>query len=96
MLASDRGVVTAEFMLLMPALISVVALCGLLLSLGLGAIGLELEAAQAARQLGYGFEYDPGDYVLERWREQHLACVRLTAPGLIQLQAQQCVLAAGN
>lgn len=96
MLASDRGVVTAEFMLLMPALISVVTLCGLLLSLGLGSIGLELQATQAARQLGYGLEYDPGEYVLERWREQHLACVRLIAPGLIQLQAQQCVLAAGN
>jgi len=95
-LASERGVVTAEFMLLMPALISVVALCLAMLNLGLTQVSLELKASQAVRLISYGLTYDPGEEQIETWREQHLVCVRLRKPGLISLEAEQCLIATGT
>lgn len=97
MLANERGAVTAEFMLLFPALISVVAILMFGLQLGLSAIALEREVAVVARQLGYGFAPTPlQQYELRSWHEGPLVCAELTKQGLIPIRSEQCVFRAGS
>ena len=97
MFSSERGAVTAEFMLLMPALISVVAVAIAGLQLGLAAISLELDAALLARSHSYGLAVvAPEGLELSTWQEQHLSCLKLTKPGLIEIASEYCLIKAGN
>jgi hypothetical protein len=96
-LAKDDGAVTAEFMLLFPALISVVALLLGGFQLGLSAIALERTAGELARQHGYGFALPKiEDYEITTEVSQHLSCVELRQDGLIPLRSKQCVIRAGT
>lgn len=97
MSANDRGAVTAEFMMLMPAMISVVAIVLAGFQLAVESIALERDVVLLARQLGYGMEISADSkYSVESWREEEYACVALERGGLIPLRSQQCVFRAGS
>ena len=94
---SDRGAVTAEFMLLMPALISVVAIGIAGLQIGLASISLELDAALLARAQSYGFSVSaPTGTELTTWREGHLSCLRLSQVKLVEIASEYCLIQAGS
>jgi len=107
MIAAERGSVTAEFAVTLPALVLVLAAC---LS-GVAVTGQQLRlqdaAALAARTLARGG--DPESLVarllptasVERRPEGDLACVALTMPATVTallpltLSARSCALAGG-
>lgn len=94
---NDRGAVTAEFMLLMPALISVVAIGIAGLQIGLASISLELDAALLARAHSYGFSVSaPAGTELFTWREAHLSCLRLSQVTLVEIASEYCLIQAGS
>lgn len=97
MSAKDEGAVTAEFMLLFPALISVVALLLGGFQLGLDAIALERTAGELARKHGYGFELpEPNGYELSTEETEYFSCVEISKEGLVPLRSKQCVIRAGT
>lgn len=93
--SSDRGAVTAEFMLITPALIlAVVSLLGLF-PLALAAIKLEVLAMQLARAHGYGWEaIAPSGYHLEITEDGRYECLRLSTQGL-KMESEYCVIPVG-
>jgi len=95
--ANDRGAVTAEFMVAMPAVILVVALLGSLFQLGLARISMEQEASGLSRQFGYGIALQAsGRYVVETSVRGHLGCVQVSLRGPIPLVSEQCAIRSGN
>lgn len=92
--SSDKGAVTAEFMLITPALILAVATLLGLFPLGLSAIKLEVEAMQLARLHGYGLDLSkPEGYDLEIYSQGRIECVRLRNSSL--MESEYCVIPLG-
>lgn len=93
--SSDRGAVTAEFMLITPALIlAVVSLLGLF-PLALSAIKLEVVAMSVARAHSYGHGVSaPDGYQLEIVQAGRLNCIRLKSAAL-SMESEYCVIPIG-
>ena len=92
--SSDKGAVTAEFMLITPALILAVATLLGLFPIGLSAIKLEVEAMQLARLHGYGLDLsEPEGYDLEIYSQGRIECVRLRNSSL--MESEYCVIPLG-
>lgn len=94
---NDRGAVTAEFMLLLPALVLIVAAAIGLYSLSLERLGLEVSAFQAARSVAIGLapEIEPG-LILEIEERERFTCVHIERSGLIPIRAEHCVIVYGG
>ena len=104
---SDRGSVTAEFAVALPAVVLVLAAC----LTGMQVAGLQLRladaAAHAARSLARGEAADaaaaragrevPGSS-LTSWPDADLVCARLAAPAAfgLTITASSCALAGGK
>ena len=92
---SDKGAVTAEFMLVMPAMILAVALLLGLFPLALAGIKLELTAMQLARLHSLGETVSPPTgYKLKTYSEGRYECLVLKSPILI-LESEYCAMTLG-
>ena len=92
---SDKGAVTAEFMLVMPAMILAVALLLGLFPLALAGIKLELTAMQLARLHSLGQTVSaPTGYELKTYSEGRYECLVLKSPILI-LESEYCAMTLG-
>lgn len=92
--SSDKGAVTAEFMLITPALILAVATLLGLLPLALSAIKLEVETMQLARMHGYGLDLSVSEgHELEISTQGRIECV--TVRNLSLLESEYCVIPLG-
>ncbi len=92
---SDKGAVTAEFMLVMPAMILAVTLLLGLFPLALAGIKLELTAMQIARLHSLGETVSPpAGYELETYSEGRYECLVLKSPILI-LESEYCAMTLG-
>ncbi len=75
---SDKGAVTAEFMLITPALILAVTLLLGLFPLALAGIKLELSAMQLARLHSFGEDVvAPAGHSIEFSEQRRLYCLKL-------------------
>jgi len=93
--SSDKGAVTAEFMLVTPALILAVATLLGLFPLALSAIKLEVEAMQLARMHGYGLDIAaPDGFELEIASNGRLECV-VVRNKILPLESEYCVIPLG-
>lgn len=92
---SDKGAVTAEFMLVTPALILAVTLLLGLFPLALTSIKLELTAMQLARLHSLGeVVAAPAGYTLSTYSEGRYECLVLKSPLLI-LESEYCAMTPG-
>lgn len=93
--SSDRGAVTAEFMLITPALIlAVVTLLGLF-PLALSAIRLESVAMNLARSHSYGHEVvAPEGFDYELIERGRMDCLVVVTEGF-RMESEYCVIAVG-
>jgi hypothetical protein len=92
---SDKGAVTAEFMLVTPALILAVTLLLGLFPLALSAIKLELTAMQLARLHSLGQPVSaPAGYELKTSQEEGFECLSLRSPWLL-MESEYCAIAVG-
>ncbi|MDO7881040.1 TadE family type IV pilus minor pilin [Antiquaquibacter soli] len=103
---SERGSVTAEFAVALPAIVIVLAVCLGGLALAAQYVRVQDAAAAAARDAGRGdgvgvvSRLVPGA-AAEQWSEGHLVCVRVTAVGrlasvAVPLSAMSCSLGGGQ
>lgn len=83
---------TAEFMLLLPALTLIVSLAIASFSFGLSKIQLEVEAFQRARL--YAITGDSAGHLITQDGRFH--CLEVSQGGLFQIQAKACVLRYGG
>lgn len=92
---SDKGAVTAEFMLITPALILAVTLLLGLFPVALSAIKLELTAMQLARLHSLGQPVSaPAGYELKTYSEGRFECLVLRSDWLI-LESEYCAMTVG-
>lgn len=93
--SSDRGAVTAEFMLVTPALIlAVVTLLGLF-PLALSVIRLESVAMNLARAHSYGHDVvAPKGFEYEFIKKGRLDCILVNTEGF-RMESEYCVIAVG-
>lgn len=92
---SDKGAVTAEFMLITPALILAVTLLLGLFPLALSAIKLELTAMQLSRLHSLGQPISPpAGYELRTYREGRFECLVLQSPWLL-MESEYCAMTVG-
>lgn len=92
---SDQGAVTAEFMLVTPALILAVTLLLGLFPLALTSIKLELTAMQLARLHSLGETVSPpAGYELRTYSQGRFECLVLKSPILI-LESEYCAMTLG-
>jgi len=96
-LASDRGAVTAEFMLLLPALIVLFSVVLGSVSLAVERIALEAKAFEIARQstLGIDVPVDPTLRV-DFSNEGRLECARVQKQLVIPISTKICMLPIGR
>ena len=106
---ADRGSVTAEFAVALPAIALVLAACLASVQLVAQQVRLTDAAADAARALGRGesagtaqsiADRVSGGAALAQWAEDPLVCVSLSAPGAgllaaIELRAESCAVSGG-
>ncbi|WP_394289485.1 TadE family type IV pilus minor pilin [Microbacterium sp.] len=107
MIRDERGSATAEFAVVVPAVVVVLALAISALGVGGRQVRLEQGAAQAARLAARGDSVESVERALDieglhtaRSRSGDLVCVRLTAPAgavlpLPDLRARSCALGSG-
>ena len=92
--SSDKGSVTAETMMLMPALAILLSALGGIFNFGLERVSLESKTAQVLRQLSIGAEYDLDAEIESKiWNEGRLVCLELSKTQLIKISATQCTIA---
>lgn len=92
--SSDKGAVTAEFMLITPALILAVATLLGLFPLALSAIKLEVETMQLVRMHGYGLDLSVAEgHEFEISAQGRIECV--TVRNLSLLESEYCVIPLG-
>jgi Flp pilus assembly protein TadG len=105
----DRGSVTAEFAVALPAIALVLAACLASVQLVAQQVRLTDAAADAARALGRGESEGTAHAIADRvsggaglvaWTEEPFVCVVLTAPGggllaAIELRAESCAVSGG-
>ena len=106
----DRGSVTAEFAVALPAIALVLAACLASVQLVAQQVRLTDAAADAARALGRGESAGTAQSIADRvsgvrrspsWNEDPFVCVSLTAPGAgllaaIELRAESCAVSGGR
>lgn len=91
--SSDSGAVTAEFMLLMPAVILLGGLVSLLFGLSIDLVALQRQAGGLVRELAIGRELVlPQNTQAKTWNQGRLVCIQLSRPGLIKITAEQCAM----
>jgi Flp pilus assembly protein TadG len=92
---SDKGAVTAEFMLVTPALILAVTLLLGLFPLALSAIKLELTAMQLSRLHSLGESVSaPAGYEMFTYSKGRYECLVLKSTLLI-LESEYCAMSVG-
>jgi Flp pilus assembly protein TadG len=105
----DRGSVTAEFAVALPAIALVLAACLASVVLVAQQVRLQDAAADAARALGRGEAAGAAGSIADRvsggarlssWTEDPFVCVALSADGAgllaaIELRAESCAVAGG-
>src|SRR4029453_16948745 len=106
----DRGSVTAEFAVALPAIALVLASCLASVQLVAQHVRLTDAAADAARALGRGESEGVAQAIADRtsggaglatWNEDQFVCVSLSAPGrgllaAIELRAESCAVSGGR
>ncbi len=92
---SDKGAVTAEFMLITPAMILAVTLLLGLFPLALAGIKLELSAMQLARLYSYGEDVEaPAGHSIEFSQQGRLSCLKLRMHTL-PMESEYCAIPIG-
>ena len=91
---NQKGAVTAEFMLLMPAAILAVTLLLGFFTLALDRVKFELEAFQFARSYFYGLE-TPG-LEFEKWTVGELECVEVISDSPLGFRSRYCAFMIGT
>jgi Flp pilus assembly protein TadG len=95
--SSDRGAVTAEFMLLLPALLFLLAATLGIFQIGLERIWLEVRAFEAARTAAIGFTALAAENLEIQVREEgRFRCVTVSKTGLLRLEATRCMIPYGG
>ena len=96
-MASDRGAVTAEFMLLLPALIMLFSVVLGSVSLAVERIALQYTAFEIARQSAIGIDV-PVDSALrvDFSNEGRLECFRVQKQLVIPISTKICLLPIGR
>jgi hypothetical protein len=93
---SEKGAVTAEFMLLLPGLVLLFAISLSSFSLALSKVQLEVSAFEIAREQAIGIKpLVPAGVSLQLETEGRLSCAKLTKQGLFPLTARTCMIRYG-
>ena len=96
-LASDQGAVTAEFMLLLPALIMLFATVLGSVTFATDRIALEVKGFEAARSLAIGLELVAEQGIeIEKSVEGALTCAKISKQSLIPMSTKLCVMQVGQ
>lgn len=90
MVHSDRGVVTAEFALSLPAVVTLIAIMFTLLQLPVARVQLALEVGELARAAARG-EPVSGEVTEIGFR----TCVTKEIPGIVKLKETACARTLG-
>jgi len=93
-LDNQRGAVTAEFMLLMPAAVLAVTLLLGSFTLALERVKFEFEAFQFARSFLYGLPTESHDF-LERSKDD-LSCVEVRSDSPFSFRSEYCLHKIGT
>jgi len=93
-LDNQRGAVTAEFMLLMPAAVLAVTLLLGSFTLALERVKFEFEAFQFARSYFYGLPTESHDF-FER-RKGNLSCVEVLSNSPFSFRSEYCLHKIGT
>ena len=91
---NQKGAVTAEFMLLMPAAILAVTLLLGFFNLALERVQFEFNAFQFARSHFYGLE--PGGYEFGERSYGDLSCVEVVSGLPFQFRSEWCLIPIGT
>ena len=96
-LASDQGAVTAEFMLLLPALIMLFATVLGSVAFATDRIALEAKGFEAARSLAIGLDLVAEQGIeIEKSAEGALTCAKISKQSLIPMSTKLCVMQVGQ
>lgn len=96
-LTSDHGAVTAEFMLLLPALIMLFATVLGSVVFATDRIALEAKGFEAARSLALGLDLRAEEGIkIEKSVEGALTCAKITKQSLIPMSTKLCVMQVGQ
>lgn len=96
-LASEKGAVTAEFMLLLPALILLFAFVLGSVGLSVERIALESTVFTLARQNSIGLEIEASPELrVEITKEGRLECVSITKQMLVPISSKLCLNSIGD
>lgn len=96
-LASDHGAVTAEFMLLLPALIMLFATVLGSVVFATDRIALEVKGFEAARSLALGLDLRAEEGIeIEKSVEGALTCAKISKQSLIPMSTKLCVMQVGQ
>jgi hypothetical protein len=96
-LTSDKGAVTAEFMLLLPALLVLLASGLGLFQVGLDRIALEVQGFEVARAVAIGLGPEiPDGHEMTTFSEGRLTCVLLTQESFPNLETKRCMIPYGG
>jgi Flp pilus assembly protein TadG len=95
--SSDHGAVTAEFMLLLPALIMLFATVLGSVVFATDRIALEARGFEAARSLALGLDLRAEEGIeIEKSVEGALTCARITKQSLMPMSTKLCVMQVGQ
>jgi hypothetical protein len=96
-LASDQGAVTAELMLLLPALIMLFATVLGSVTFATDRIALEAKGFEAARSLAIGLDLVSEEGIeIETSVEGALTCAKITKQSLMPMSTKLCVMQVGQ
>lgn len=92
----EKGSVTAELMMLLPALVLGAGVVTAIFSVSLERISLERDTAAALREIAIGRELEVPDGVLAKsWMEGRLVCLEFKRTEVIQISSTHCALPLG-
>jgi Flp pilus assembly protein TadG len=95
--SSDHGAVTAEFMLLLPALIMLFATVLGSVVFATDRIALEARGFEAARSLALGLDLRAEEGIeIEKSVEGALTCAKITKQSLMPMSTKLCVMQVGQ
>jgi len=96
-LVSDQGAVTAEFMLLLPALVMLFATVLGSVAFATDRIALEAKGFEAARSLAIGLDLAAEEGIeIEKSVEGALTCAKISKQSLIPMSTKLCVMQVGQ
>jgi Flp pilus assembly protein TadG len=95
--SSDHGAVTAEFMLLLPALMMLFATVLGSVVFATDRIALEARGFEAARSLALGLDLRAEEGIqIEKSVEGALTCAKITKQSLMPMSTKLCVMQVGQ